>query len=115
MSDVSSRLGAGHVLIADPNDATREHRQSQLREAGFRVSLARTGFEAIVKACCHVPDWILIDASLTGHRGRGNRASDHHLPGHRAHSRHPAVSWSTSAAAHICTDAPAPQLASPVT
>ena len=66
MLDVSARLGAGHVLIADPNEETREHRQSQLREAGFRVSIARTGFEAIVKACCHVPDWILIDASLTG-------------------------------------------------
>jgi CheY-like chemotaxis protein len=66
MAGASSRLGAGHVLIADPNDETRARRQSQLREAGFRVSLARTGFEAIVKACCHVPDWILIDASLTG-------------------------------------------------
>ena len=65
-SDVSSRLGAGHVLIADPNEATRERRESQLRNAGFRVSLARTGFEAIVKATCHMPDWILIDASLTG-------------------------------------------------
>lgn len=66
LSDVSCRIGAGHVLIADGNDDTRERRQSQLREAGFRVSIARTGFEAIVKASCHVPDWILIDASLTG-------------------------------------------------
>lgn len=60
------QMAAGHVLIADPNDETRERRQSQLREAGFRVSSARTGFEAIVKATCQVPDWILIDASLTG-------------------------------------------------
>jgi CheY-like chemotaxis protein len=66
VENVPLRLGAGHVLIADPNDDTRERRQSQLRQAGFRVSLARTGFEAIVKASCHVPDWILIDASLTG-------------------------------------------------
>ncbi len=64
--NVSSPIGAGHVLIADPNEETRERRQSQLRDAGFRVSIARTGFEAIVKACCHMPDWILIDASLTG-------------------------------------------------
>ncbi|MBA3640049.1 MAG: hypothetical protein M3541_11720 [Acidobacteriota bacterium] len=64
--EVSKQLGAGHVLIADPNDDSRERRQSQLRAAGFRVSLARTGFEAIVKATCHMPDWILIDASLTG-------------------------------------------------
>lgn len=66
LSDVSTRVGAGHVLIADPNEETRERRESQLRAAGFRVSLARTGFEAIVKATCHMPDWILIDASLTG-------------------------------------------------
>lgn len=66
LSDVSARLGAGHVLIADPNDETRQRRESQLRAAGFRVSLARTGFEAIVKATCHMPDWILIDGSLTG-------------------------------------------------
>ena len=66
MLNVSSPVGAGHVLIADPNEETRERRESQLRDAGFRVSIARTGFEAIVKACCHVPDWILIDASLTG-------------------------------------------------
>jgi CheY-like chemotaxis protein len=28
------------------------------------VSIARTGFEAIVKASCHVPDLILLDDSL---------------------------------------------------
>ena len=64
MSGVQAALG--HVLIADPNEETRARRQSQLRDAGFRVSIARTGFEAIVKASCHVPDWILIDASLPG-------------------------------------------------
>src|SRR5688500_10445321 len=66
MLDVSTRLGGGHVLSGDPNPETRQHRQSQRRAAGFRGSSARTGFEAIVKACCQVPDWILIDASLTG-------------------------------------------------
>lgn len=55
---------AGHVLIADSNAASRQRRQSQLEAAGFRVSVARTGFEAIVKASCHVPDLILIDDSL---------------------------------------------------
>lgn len=57
-------VAAGHVLIADGNAETRDRRQSQLRDAGFRVSVARTGFEAIVKASCHVPDLILIDESL---------------------------------------------------
>ena len=32
--------------------------------AGFRVSVARTGFEAIVKASCLVPDLILLDDLL---------------------------------------------------
>lgn len=61
-----STLAAAHVLIADGNAETRDRRQSQLREAGFRVTVARTGFEAIVKASCQVPDLILIDDTLAG-------------------------------------------------
>jgi CheY-like chemotaxis protein len=53
------------VLVADGNDFSRERRQSQLSAAGFRVSVARTGFEAIVKASCHLPDLILIDDSIS--------------------------------------------------
>ena len=53
-----------HVLIADGDPTSREIREAQLRSAGFRVSVARTGFEAIVKASCHVPDVILLDNSL---------------------------------------------------
>jgi CheY-like chemotaxis protein len=53
-----------HILIADGNATSREIREAQLRSAGFRVSVARTGFEAIVKASCHLPDLILVDASL---------------------------------------------------
>ena len=48
------------ALLADANAASQELRTSQLRAAGFRVAIARTGFEAIVKASCHVPDLILI-------------------------------------------------------
>ena len=55
---------APHVLIADGDARTRHAREHQLRMAGFRVSVARTGFEAIVKASCQVPDMILLDASL---------------------------------------------------
>lgn len=44
---------------------SRTERESQMRAAGFRVSVARTGFEAIVKASYHVPDLILLDDSLT--------------------------------------------------
>ena len=64
VTDVPSSPAVGHVLIADGNADSRQRRQSQLRAAGFRVSVARTGFEAIVKASCHVPDMILIDDSL---------------------------------------------------
>ena len=53
-----------HILIADANPTSREIRETQLRSAGFRVSVARTGFEAIVKASCHLPDVILLDDSL---------------------------------------------------
>lgn len=53
-----------HVLIADGNDMSRERREAQLREEGFRVSAARTSFEAIVKASCFVPDVVLIDESI---------------------------------------------------
>jgi CheY-like chemotaxis protein len=54
-----------HVLIADANDRTLAVRAEQLTAAGLRVSRARTSFEAIVKASCHVPDCILLDGSLT--------------------------------------------------
>ena len=53
-----------HVLIADGNQRTLASRAAQLLEAGLRVSMARTSFEAIVKASCHVPDVILLDDKL---------------------------------------------------
>jgi CheY-like chemotaxis protein len=56
---------APHVLLADGDDASRELREAQLRRAGFRVSVARTGFEAIVKASCAVPNVILLADSLS--------------------------------------------------
>jgi CheY-like chemotaxis protein len=54
------------VLIADADAVSRDTREAQLRTAGLRVSVARTGFEAIVKATCQTPDVILLDESLTG-------------------------------------------------
>jgi twitching motility two-component system response regulator PilG len=53
-----------HVLVADAEGSTRTAREQQLRAAGHRVSLARTAFEALVKATCHLPDIILLDLSL---------------------------------------------------
>jgi CheY-like chemotaxis protein len=55
---------ATHVLIADTNARTLAARAEQLLAAGLKGSRARTAFEAIVKASCHVPDFILLDGSL---------------------------------------------------
>jgi len=54
------------VLMADGDAVSRDVREAQLRTAGFRVSVARTGFEAIVKASCYMPDVILLDETVTG-------------------------------------------------
>lgn len=64
VSTAPSAAVAPHVLIADGNAESRTVRERQLQAAGIRVSVARTGFEAIVKASCHVPDLILLDDSL---------------------------------------------------
>jgi CheY-like chemotaxis protein len=62
-TSTATRIDA-HVLVADANAESRAAREADLRTRGFRVSVARTGFEAIVKACCHLPDLILLDPSL---------------------------------------------------
>jgi CheY-like chemotaxis protein len=60
----ASSIALPLVLIAAATPASRTRRTRQLEDRGFRVALARTSFETIVKASCHVPDLILIDASL---------------------------------------------------
>jgi DNA-binding response OmpR family regulator len=64
----SSRLAGGghtpHVLVADADESSRHEREQHLRAAGARVLTARTGFEAIVKASCQLPDLIVLDESL---------------------------------------------------
>ena len=52
------------VLIADADPASRRRRAQLLGRRGFRVTVARTPFEAIVKASCNLPDLILVDSSL---------------------------------------------------
>lgn len=52
------------VLLADHDVVSRTRRAAQLIARGIRVALARTSFEAIVKASCHLPDMILVDSSL---------------------------------------------------
>jgi CheY-like chemotaxis protein len=60
----SAAMGLPLVLIADSDAQSRARRAEQLRDRGFRVVLARTPFEAIVKASCQLPDLILVDSSL---------------------------------------------------
>ena len=52
------------VLIADADAVSRRRRTQLMTRRGFRVTVARTPFEAIVKASCNLPDVILVDASL---------------------------------------------------
>jgi DNA-binding response OmpR family regulator len=53
-----------HVLVADADPTSRQEREQHLRSVGVRVLIARTGFEAIVKASCQMPDLIVLDESL---------------------------------------------------
>jgi CheY-like chemotaxis protein len=48
------------VLLADMNPDSRERRARQLQARGFRVAVARTCFETIVKASCQLPDLIVV-------------------------------------------------------
>ena len=59
-----SSIGLPLVLVVDPDGSSRARRADQLESRGFRVAVARTSFEAIVKASCLVPDLILMAASL---------------------------------------------------
>jgi CheY-like chemotaxis protein len=52
--------GSPTVLLADVDAVSRERRARQLEDRGFHVTVARTGFETIVKASCHLPDLIVI-------------------------------------------------------
>ena len=60
----SREIPQAHVLVAACDEGVRDARQRQLTASGLHVRLARTGFEAIVKASCHLPNLILLDASL---------------------------------------------------
>jgi PleD family two-component response regulator len=60
----SAAIAVPLVLVADANRASRTRRARQLEQRGYRVCVSRTPFETIVKASCHLPDVILVDASL---------------------------------------------------
>jgi DNA-binding response OmpR family regulator len=64
----ATRVAAGAhtptVLVADADPDSRQRREDDLRAAGAHVILARTAFEAIVKAASRMPDLIVLDESL---------------------------------------------------
>jgi CheY-like chemotaxis protein len=64
LSPASSSVALPLIILADANGESRLRRAQQLQSRGFRVAHARTAFETIVKACCHQPALVLIDASL---------------------------------------------------
>jgi CheY-like chemotaxis protein len=59
-----SNVRGSDVLLASPDPEAGRARASELGERGLRVHVARTGFEAIVKASCHLPRVVLLDDSL---------------------------------------------------
>ena len=98
LSTSDSRMAQVHVLIGAADEMSRRLREALLRMAGCRVSLARTGFEAIVKASCHVPDVILLDDSLGDIDAAETRRLIATCPVTSAHPRRPARFGQASAA-----------------
>jgi len=68
VGSTTSRLATGtytpHVLLAGTDAVALHDREQHLRGVGAHVVTARTGFEAIVKASCRMPDLIVLDESL---------------------------------------------------
>jgi CheY-like chemotaxis protein len=64
LSSAATARAVPLVLVADADAESRVRRARELQLRGFRVAIARTAFEAIVKASCQTPDLILVDASL---------------------------------------------------
>lgn len=64
MASAATSIALPLVLVADANPSSRLRRTRQLEDRGFRVAVARTPFEAIVKASCHLPDLIVVAESL---------------------------------------------------
>jgi len=61
---IATSIALPLVLIADADAGSRLDRTRHFEERGYRVAVARTPFEAIVKASCHLPDLIVVDRSF---------------------------------------------------
>jgi CheY-like chemotaxis protein len=61
---IAASIASPLVLIADADPASRLVRTRHFEQRGYRVTVARTPFETIVKASCRLPDLIVVDGSL---------------------------------------------------
>ena len=52
------------VLVAEDNEATAELTKTMLELFGYRVSVAKNGFEAVAKAIAELPDLIVMDIHM---------------------------------------------------
>jgi CheY-like chemotaxis protein len=65
-------LPAPLLLVVEGDDAVRARSVAALAQAGYRTIEARTGFEALVKACWHEPALIMIGLPLGSPEGVGS-------------------------------------------
>lgn len=66
MSSTSNHPPVPHVLIVDPDDASREAVETRLNEAGWTVDTVKTGLEALKFVDEAVPDIVILDIVLSG-------------------------------------------------
>lgn len=67
--DARPDSGSVNVLLVAADPHALESCALRLREAGISTATARTGFEAIVKACWHLPDLIVMQQDLLAGQG----------------------------------------------
>ncbi len=62
-------MAAPHVLVVDDNQSVRRLLQLHLEHAGYRVSTARDGQDALDRMGAEVPDLLLLDHAMPGLTG----------------------------------------------
>ena len=67
--DACAEAGSINVLLVAADPHALESCAERLRAGGMRTATARTGFEAIVKACWHLPDLIVMQQDLLAGQG----------------------------------------------
>ena len=77
------------ILVAEDDTAVRDVVVEILSEKGFRVLIARDGYEAICLLAEHHVDLLLTDIVMPGHGRRGaGTASQSNAPSHQGALHH---------------------------